>query len=88
MRELAERMRCHPSNITGLIDRLEARGLVERCPDPRDRRVKGLALTPLGQRVRIRLGQQLYHAPACVAHLPETDQLKLHELLLKIVNHS
>src|SRR5947209_20072781 len=36
MRELAERMRCHPSNITGLVDRLEARGLVARIPDPRD----------------------------------------------------
>src|SRR5579864_5548027 len=44
MRELAERMRCHQSNITGLIDRLEARGLVERRPDPRDRRITGLAL--------------------------------------------
>lgn len=88
MRELAERMRCHPSNITGLVDRLEARGLVERQPDPRDRRVKGLALTPLGEKVRLRLGQQLYSAPACVAHLPESDQRQLHEILLKIVNHS
>ncbi len=88
MRELAERMRCHPSNITGLVDRLEARGLVQRIPDPRDRRVKGLALTPIGEQVRTRLGQQLYTAPACVAHLPESDQLKLHEILLKIVNHT
>ena len=88
MRELAERMRCHPSNITGLVDRLEARGLVERRPDPRDRRVKGLALTPIGQKVRARLGQQLYQAPPCVAHLPEHEQRTLHEILLKVVNHS
>src|SRR5205809_554317 len=45
MRELASRLKCHPSNITGVVDRLEARGLVERRPDPADRRVKGLALT-------------------------------------------
>ena len=36
MRELAERLRSDPSNVTGLIDRLEARGLVERRPDPKD----------------------------------------------------
>jgi DNA-binding MarR family transcriptional regulator len=88
MRELAERLRCHPSNITGLVDRLEARGLVERRPDPRDRRVKGLALTPTGEQVRLRLHKLLHAAPACVSHLPETDQVKLYELLLKIVNHT
>jgi len=88
MRELAERLRCHPSNITGVVDRLEARGLVERRPDPRDRRVKGLALTPNGQQLRVRLGQRLHTAPLCVAHLPEPDQRTLHELLLKIVNHN
>jgi DNA-binding MarR family transcriptional regulator len=88
MGELAERLRCHPSNITGLVDRLEARGLVERRPDPRDRRVKGLALTPTGDQLRILLAQRLYAAPACVGHLPEQDQRILHELLLKIVHHT
>jgi DNA-binding MarR family transcriptional regulator len=87
MRDLAGRLRCHPSNITGLVDRLEARGLVERRPDPRDRRVKGLALTPTGEKVRRRLSAMLNAAPACVAHLPEPDQHQLYELLLKIVNH-
>jgi len=48
MRELAERLKSDPSNVTGLIDRLEARGLVERRADPNDRRIKGLALTPAG----------------------------------------
>src|SRR5260370_42715489 len=41
MRELAERLKSDPSNVTGLIDRLEARGLVERRPDPNDQRIKG-----------------------------------------------
>src|SRR5437764_3423083 len=40
MRELAARLKCDPSNITGLIDRLEVRGLVERRAHPADRRVK------------------------------------------------
>src|SRR3954447_5933947 len=52
MRQLACAMRCDPSNVTGLADRLERRGLVERRADPADRRVKALALTPDGARVR------------------------------------
>src|ERR1700681_3147950 len=73
MRELAERLRSDPSNVTGLIDRLEARGLVERRPDPSDRRVKGLALTADGERLRARLFARLYSAPRGIAHLPEAD---------------
>jgi DNA-binding MarR family transcriptional regulator len=49
MRRLAEQMNCEASNLTGLVDRLESRGLVERLPDPADRRVRVLALTPKGE---------------------------------------
>src|ERR1700674_4030908 len=69
MRELAERLKADPSNVTGLIDRLEARGLVERRPDPSDRRIKGLALTAAGARLRERLFARLYSAPPAVAGL-------------------
>src|SRR5438067_11735841 len=48
MRELAGKLKCDPSNITGLTDRLEARGLVERRAHPADRRVKFLLLTQEG----------------------------------------
>ena len=51
MRRLAEQMNCEASNLTGLVDRLESRGLVERRPDPGDRRVRLLALTDEGRRV-------------------------------------
>jgi DNA-binding MarR family transcriptional regulator len=51
MRRLAEQMNCEASNLTGLVDRLEARGLVERLPDPADRRVRVLALTDTGSRL-------------------------------------
>jgi DNA-binding MarR family transcriptional regulator len=44
-RELAKRLGYDASNITGIVDRLEERGLVERCVDPADRRVKHLVLT-------------------------------------------
>jgi DNA-binding MarR family transcriptional regulator len=85
MRELADRLKSDPSNVTGLIDRLEARGLVERRPDPTDRRVKGLALTSAGMNLRERLFARLYAAPRAVADLPERDQHLLKDLLQRIL---
>ncbi|MEN3315095.1 MAG: hypothetical protein V7605_1329 [Acidimicrobiaceae bacterium] len=52
MRDLAQRLCCDASNVTGIVDHLEARGLVERRVAPADRRVKNLVLTDAGQRVR------------------------------------
>lgn len=52
MGRLACAMTCDNSNITGLVNRLEKRGLVERRADPNDRRVRVLALTDEGRRVR------------------------------------
>jgi DNA-binding MarR family transcriptional regulator len=88
MRELAERLKSDPSNVTGLIDRLEARGLVERRPDPSDRRVKGLALTSAGARMRERLFARLYSAPLAVAELSEPDQRCLRDVLQRILSVS
>jgi DNA-binding MarR family transcriptional regulator len=85
MRELAVRLKCDPSNITGLVDRLEARGLVERQPHPADRRVRYLVLTSAGRAMRDRLAARAFAAPLCVAALDEHDQRKLHDLLLRIL---
>src|SRR6186713_83431 len=52
MRELAETLACDKSNVTGLVDRLESRGLVCRQPSTEDRRSKVLGLTPAGTRLR------------------------------------
>jgi DNA-binding MarR family transcriptional regulator len=46
--ECAERMTCVRSNITQLVDRLEAEGLVRRVDDPQDRRGVRAEVTPLG----------------------------------------
>jgi DNA-binding MarR family transcriptional regulator len=46
--ELAAQLTCVRSNITQLVDRLEADGLVRRVEDPTDRRGKRAAVTPLG----------------------------------------
>ncbi|HEY9291425.1 MAG TPA: MarR family transcriptional regulator [Microlunatus sp.] len=59
MRELAHQMTCEASNVTFVVDRLEAGGLVERTPHPDDRRSKRVALTAQGRVVRARLMRQL-----------------------------
>ena len=46
--ECATRMTCVRSNITQLVDRLEADGLVQRVDDPADRRGVRAVVTPLG----------------------------------------
>ena len=43
MHKLATLLACDNSNVTGLVDRLEARGLVAREPYDRDRRVKHIS---------------------------------------------
>ncbi len=47
--ECAARMTCVRSNITQLMDRLEADGLVRRVEDPNDRRAVRAVVTPLGR---------------------------------------
>jgi DNA-binding MarR family transcriptional regulator len=45
---VAEHLRIAPRSATDVVDRLESRGLVERAPDPSDRRAMTVALTKLG----------------------------------------
>ena len=49
LRLLAEEQQCVASNVTTLVDRLEADGLVRRVDDPADRRSKRAELTELGR---------------------------------------
>lgn len=48
--QLAERLSCVKSNVTQLVDRLEADAFVERAPDPNDRRSRLAVLTESGRR--------------------------------------
>ncbi len=81
MRELADRIGCDPSNVTGITDRLEARGLVVRQLDPSDRRIKVLVLTPAGAELRARLQEQLLNRPAPITGLTGEEQHQLRDLL-------
>lgn len=86
MRELARRLDSDPSMITGLIDRLASRGLAERQPDPRDRRITGVALTRAGAQLRERLVSRVYAAPRSIACLAPADLRALHALLARVAD--
>lgn len=81
MGELAEVMHCDNSNITGIVDRLEQRGLIARRPADHDRRVKLLVLTAEGRDVRDRLAERMAEPPAAVAALSRADQRALRDIL-------
>jgi DNA-binding MarR family transcriptional regulator len=51
MSDLAERVLLSPSGVTRLVDRLAARGMLERRMDPDDARVTLASLTPEGSRL-------------------------------------
>lgn len=83
MSKLAQALRCDNSNVTGIVDRLEARGLVERRPGETDRRVKILAVTPAGEELRERLHERLLEPPEALARLSEDDARALRDILAR-----
>ena len=85
MSALAERLFCDASNVTGVVDRLEARGLLERRDDPGDRRVKLIALTDEGASVRERALERLHEPPEAIARLSRADQRTLRDVLRRAV---
>jgi DNA-binding MarR family transcriptional regulator len=86
MGELAARMSCDASNLTGISDRLEARGLLERRPSPGDRRVKVLTLTEQGQALHQQLWRRLMQQSPASHGLDEDEQRTLETLLRKLVD--
>ncbi|MGW0762323.1 MarR family winged helix-turn-helix transcriptional regulator [Streptomyces sp. NPDC002814] len=86
MRKLAQKLKCEPSNVTGIVDRLESRGLVERRPDPKDRRVKLAATTDEGRRVARGLRESLRFAREPLAGLSEDERLALRDLLRRMLS--
>ncbi|MFF3738771.1 MarR family winged helix-turn-helix transcriptional regulator [Streptomyces sp. NPDC002566] len=86
MRKLANRLKCEPSNVTGIVDRLETRGLVERRPDPSDRRVKLAAVTKEGHQVARDLRESLRFASEPLAGLADDERELLRRLLRRMLD--
>jgi DNA-binding MarR family transcriptional regulator len=81
MNDLAGALHCDASNVTGLVDRLEQRHLVERRPGARDRRVKELLLTAEGVDVRTRVLERMWEPPEAINSLSPRDLRALRDIL-------
>jgi DNA-binding MarR family transcriptional regulator len=81
MSEIAAVLHCDNSNVTGIVDGLEERGLVQRTPSERDRRVKLIELTAEGRRLRARLVRAMAKPPEWLRNLSPADQRTLRDLL-------
>jgi DNA-binding MarR family transcriptional regulator len=88
MKALASVMWCDASNVTGLVDRLESRGLVERSPSDQDRRSKCVALTAAGKRLRRKLNERINGLPPAIAALSADDQRTLAEILERALDNA
>ena len=82
MSNLAAQLHCDKSNLTGIVDGLETRGLVERTTPRGDRRVRALVTTEQGREVRGRIGQRLREDNPLLARL-EPDALGEFERLVQ-----
>src|SRR6184192_2888535 len=86
MSRLADTLSCDASNVTGLVDRLESRGLVRRQPSSHDRRVKVLQLTPTGARLRAQLLRRMTAGSLPLSRLSVDDQRTLVKILEALVD--
>ncbi|MFL5767622.1 MAG: MarR family winged helix-turn-helix transcriptional regulator [Actinomycetota bacterium] len=81
MGALAEAMGCDASTCTWLVDRLEERGLVERRPSTKDRRVKAVVLTPAGVEMKQSVHERMYEPPPDLLALDRDSLEKLRSAL-------
>jgi DNA-binding MarR family transcriptional regulator len=83
MSQAAQAAFCEPSNLTGVVDKLEARGLVKRSLLTTDRRVKIISMTRAGRTVRARLFARMYEPAPWMLALSERDQQDMLAILRK-----
>ena len=85
--ELAGRIGIHPSRLVAILDNLEKRGIVERRPNPNDRRLYSLHLTAHGEEILGQIGKiAREHQDALLAALNQEERQTLGALLLRIAD--
>ena len=84
MSSLAGAWKCDASNVTWLVDRLEEHGLAERRAHPGDRRIRTVALTRKGAKIRSQVEARMYEAPEILRPLGPRDLDALSKILRKI----
>ncbi|MBB5750385.1 MarR family winged helix-turn-helix transcriptional regulator [Micrococcus sp. TA1] len=86
LKDLAERLRIAPRSATEVVDQLQDRGLVERRPDPADRRATRIVLTGDGARVREQVREERRRqAGDYFSVLSEGDRAELARILSELV---
>jgi DNA-binding MarR family transcriptional regulator len=83
--QLADRLACVKSNVTQLVDRLEAEGLVTRSPDPEDKRSRLAIITDTGRQIHqdgARIHRQVEEE--LFATLSVDDSQRLSEIIAKL----
>lgn len=86
MSALARVLACDASNVSQIVARLEARGLVERSVDGADRRVKLVRITPAGRRTYRRVRAEFGYARDRLGRLDDDERRELHRLLEKMAD--
>lgn len=86
MRALSRRLRCDPSTISLMADKMTASGLIERRPHPTDGRMRTVALTDRGRQVWDALTRRLYETSP-LADLSEAERRTLDSLLARALPH-
>jgi len=88
--QIAGSLNLDSSTITGLLDRMENKGFLQRKPDPQDRRALRVVLTEAGQKLRLPLEKAVDECNLLVMEqLAEAEQKELKMLLHKIAkNHT
>ncbi|MFE2263154.1 MarR family winged helix-turn-helix transcriptional regulator [Streptomyces griseosporeus] len=84
MSTLATTLTCDASNMTGIVDRLEKRGLVRREPSASDRRVKNVVLTAEGERVIDVIRGNMHRTLAGLDRLDDQERATLGALLERV----
>lgn len=84
MRTLAETLACDASNVTGIINRLEKRGLVRREASSTDRRVTNLVITSQGERAVDAIRAKMHRTREGLSRLGDEDRDRLSALLERV----
>lgn len=89
MRKLSSIMGCDASNITGIVDGLESKGIVSRHSMPGDRRVKVLQFEPYGKKVQNDIVKRAadYIQKELIAKVTRQEAVQLTEIVAKLVGN-
>jgi MarR family transcriptional regulator, lower aerobic nicotinate degradation pathway regulator len=89
MLELARHLELEKSSLTGLVERAEKRGLVERIPSPNDGRAATVRVTAQGRKLSRLVAEAVAAEVDALAHgLADVDRRRLATLAGRVVQQS